>query len=329
MSGKIRWGIVGAGYICNNFANGLKQLGDAEIVAVGSSPLDQARDYAKRWNIPRVYASAAELATDKEVDICYIGTPHSFHAEHAIQCMNAGKAVMSEKPFAMNLRQATTMTACAAKNNVLLMEAMWTQFFPAMIRARELVADGTLGSINMLEADFGFAATPDPSTRLFDPKRGGGALLDVGIYAIALGRLLTGAEPEKIAALCDFGTTGVDEQMGAVLRYPGGTLGVYHSAVKTTTKMEAFVYGTKGMLKICSPYWSPTRLVLTLDGKSPEEIAFEKPVSGYSYEAIAVGECLRQGLKQHPLVTHELSLSVMRTMDSIRSVMGLKYPADA
>jgi predicted dehydrogenase len=328
MSRKIKWGIVGAGYICNNFANGLKQVPDAEIVAVGSSPLDQANEFAGRWSIPKVYDSVAALVKDPEIDICYIGTPHSFHKEHAIQCLNAGKGVFNEKPFAINEKQAKEIVAVAREKKVFLMEAMWTQFFPAMIKARELVAQGVLGELRMMEADFGFCCTPEQKPRLYDPSLGGGALLDVGIYAVALGQLMTRTEPEKVVALCDFGKSGVDEQMGMILRYPGGALMTSHSAVKTNTNMEAWIYGTKGMLKICKPYWCPTKLVLSLEGKPDEEFSFAAPESGYSYEVVEVCKCLNEGKLEHPLITHELSLAVMRTMDRIRAAMGVKYEMD-
>jgi len=325
---KIRWGIVGAGYIAGNFVSGLKSLEDAEVAAVGSWPPGQAAQFGERFGIPRRYDSYEALAQDKEIDIFYIGTPHALHREHTLMMLEAGRPVLCEKPAAINAKQVEDMIAVARRKNIFFMEAMWNMFFPATQKALELIKGGAIGDVRMLEADFGFAAGFDPKARLFNPEMGGGSLLDVGCYGVALAQAVFGQTPERVTAMGDIGQSAVDEQAAMILGYKGGALAVLHSAIRTNTKHEAWIYGTQGMIHIPCHFWSPDRIILKREGQPDEEFKYERFGNGYTYEAIEVQKCIYAGKKENEIASHAKSIAVMRTMDRIRAVMGVKYPME-
>ena len=181
MSQKIQWGILGTGSIAHKFATGLSFLSDAELVAVGSRNIERAGQFANRFNIPNRHPSYESLVSDPTIDIIYIATPHNLHQENTQLCLESGKAVICEKPFAINANQAKKMVESAQTEKLFLMEAMWTRYLPLMVELRATLDKNLIGEVRMLTADFGFRAEPNPESRLFDPKLGGGALLDVGI----------------------------------------------------------------------------------------------------------------------------------------------------
>lgn len=220
---RTRWGIIGTGNIASQFARGLALLDDAELVAVGSRTAESAHEFGERFGARTRHASYADLASDPDVDAVYIATPHPLHLENTLLGLEAGKAVLCERPFAINAHQAEVMIATARKRGVFLMEAMWTRFLPHMVRLREIVASGAIGELRMLQADFGFRTSFNPQGRLFDPALGGGALLDVGIYPISLASMLLGT-PTRVTSMAHLGATGVDEQSAIILGYGGGQL---------------------------------------------------------------------------------------------------------
>ncbi len=331
MADKFRWGIIGPGRISHKFAEGLKALEDAELVAVGSRSKERADQFAEEFadesSAPKTHGSYEELVADPDVDAVYIGTPHPFHKENTLLCLDAGKAVLCEKPFAINLEGAEEMLARAAEKKLFLMEAMWTHCFPAMLKIAELVKEGAVGEVRMVKADFAFRAGWDPTSRLLDPALGGGGLLDVGVYPIGFSQLVFGEEPERVGGLAHIGETGVDEQAGIVLGYSVGALAVLTCGVRTKTQHGAAIFGTDGWIEIPPPFWQPDRIILHANGKD-EEMKFDRLGNGYSYEAAEVGRCIREGLTESPLVPHARTRAVMGTLDRLRAEWGLKYPME-
>jgi predicted dehydrogenase len=327
MADQIRWGILGTGNIAHQFARGLKSTPDAKLLACGSRSQESADAFGDMFNVPRRYDSYAALTHDPDIDVIYIGTLHPFHAENALLCLDAGKAVLCEKPFTMNAREADHIIRRAREGGLFLMEAMWTRFIPAMVKVRELIAAGVIGGVRMLTADFGFRFEFDPQHRLFNHELGGGALLDVGIYPIALAASLLG-KPTEIVSQAHIGDTGVDEQSALIFKYAGGELALLSSAVRTETPQEACIMGTNGMIRIASRWWMPGQFRLAVQGQ-PEQV-FDLPFegNGYNYEAAEVGRCLRAGLLQSPVMPLDETLAIMRTMDTIRAQWGLVYPGD-
>ena len=291
---KIRWGIIGTGNIAGQFARGLAVLPEAELAAVGSRTAAAAEAFGEAFDVPHRHSSYEDLARDPDVDVVYVATPHSLHRQNTLLCLRAGKAVLCEKPFAINAAEAEEMISLAREKGLLLMEAMWSRFFPAMAKVRELLAAGAIGRVWLLTADFGFRARFDPSSRLFDPALGGGALLDVGVYTVSLASMVFGS-PSQVTGLAYLGPTGVDEQAGIILGYEGGELAVLATAIRAATPQDAMLMGSDGHICIHSRWWMPTRLTLSVPGREDE--VFELPFTGngYNYEAAEVTACLRSG----------------------------------
>lgn len=317
----IRWGILSTGRIANTFAQGLEVLSDQRVAAVGSRSLASAERMASAYGA-RAHGSYEELAADPEVDAIYVATPHSRHMEDTLLCLGAGKPVLCEKPLALNEAQGRQMIDRARERGVFLMEAMWTRFNPVTARVRQLIASGSIGEVRSITGDFGFRGEFDPSGRLFDPHLAGGSLLDVGVYCVAYASMIYGDEPEAIVALDDRGSTGIDEQCAWIQRHAGGRMANLSSAVRTDTAQQMVICGTKGMI-VVPRFFYADRLVL-----NGVEEAIPLEGNAYHYQAIEVQRCLAEGLLESPVISHDESLAILRTMDRIRAELGLRYPGE-
>jgi predicted dehydrogenase len=327
MTDNIRWGILGTGVIARKFALGLKAAPGAELAAIGSRTQAAADEFGDAFGVARRHASYEALAHDPEVDIIYISTPHSLHKDNTLLCLEAGKAVLCEKPFAINAAETEAMIKLARQKRLFLMEAMWTRFLPAVLKVRQLIAEDAIGEVRMLMADLGFRAEFDPKSRLFDPALGGGALLDVGIYTVSFASMLLGT-PVKVTSLAHLGETGVDEQSAMLLSYAGGQLAVLAAAVRTDIPSEAIIMGTKGQIRVHAPIYCPVRLTLSRPEQGDEIIDAPLEGNGYNYQALEVMNCLRNGWLESATMPLDETLTIMRTMDEIRAPWGLKYPME-
>lgn len=327
MTEPIRWGILGTGNIAHQFARGLADTADATLVAVGSRSIETANTFGDEFSIPRRHASYEELATDDEVDAVYVSTPHPMHKDNSILLLEHGKAVLCEKPFTINAGEAKAVIDVARQRDIFLMEAMWTRYVPAVVRARELIAEGAIGDVRMIQADFGFRAGINPEGRLFNPDLGGGALLDVGIYVLSMASMVLGPHPVDIMSASHIGETGVDEQSGMILSYPDGKLAVLSCAVRTSTAVEARIFGTEGSILLHSPFFKCGALTVKRGGDE-EFIDLPLAGNGYNYEAAEVGQCLRRGLKESDIMSLEETLALMELLDTIRAQWGLTYPME-
>lgn len=328
MAQKIRWGIMGTGEIAKKFAHDLKFAPDAELAAVGSRHRSSAEEFGDRFNIPKRYANYKKLANSSDVDVIYIATPHSLHHDNSILCLEAGKHVLCEKPFTLNARQAKEVIDLARQKNLFLMEAMWSRFIPVYQKIQELIQSDHIGAVRMITADFGFRAPWDPEHRLFNPKLGGGALMDVGIYTLDLAKWVLRKNPDDIKSWAELGETGVDEQSAYILGYDEGEMAVLNSAVRTQTPQEAFIMGTENTIKIHSPFWNSQRITIT---DSSEDTTLALPIEnglGYQYEAIEVMNCLKSGKTESNVMPLQTSLENMQILDEIRSQWNLKYPGE-
>ncbi|MFP6642863.1 MAG: Gfo/Idh/MocA family oxidoreductase [Candidatus Latescibacterota bacterium] len=327
MTEPIRWGILGTGNIAHQFARGLADTPDATLVAVGSRSIDTANTFADEFDIERRHPTYEELADDDGVDAVYVSTPHPFHRDNSILLLEHGKAVICEKPFTINAGDAKAVIDVARQRDVFLMEAMWTRYLPAVVRARELIAEGAIGDVRLVQADFGFRAGINPEGRLFNLALGGGALLDVGIYVISMASMILGPRPSRVASTTQIGETGVDEQSAFLLQYPGGELAVLSCAVRTGTAVEARIFGTEGSILLHGPFFKCGALTVNRGGEE-EHIDLPLEGNGYNYEAAEVGRCLRAGLKESDVMPLDETLALMELMDSIRAQWGLSYPME-
>ncbi len=327
MTEPIRWGILGTGNIAHQFARGLADTPGTTLVAVGSRSIDTANTFADEFDIERRHPTYEELADDDGVDAVYVSTPHPFHRDNSILLLEHGKAVICEKPFTINAGDAKAVIDVARQRDVFLMEAMWTRYLPAVVRARELIAEGAIGDVRLVQADFGFRAGINPEGRLFNLALGGGALLDVGIYVISMASMILGPRPSRVASTTQIGETGVDEQSAFLLQYPGGELAVLSCAVRTGTAVEARVFGTEGSILLHGPFFKCGALTVKRGGEE-EHIDLPLEGNGYNYEAAEVGRCLRVGLKESDVMPLDETLVLMELMDSIRAQWGLSYPME-
>jgi len=327
MVDTIRWGVMGTGNIAGQFARDLRVARNAELRGVASRNLENAGRFAEEHKVPKAYGSYEELADAPNIDAVYIGTPHAFHKNNTLMCLNHGKHVLCEKPLALDQKEALEMVQAARDAGRFLMEAMWMFFFPAVQKARDLVRAGALGEVRMLRADFAFKADLVPGGRLTDPGLGGGALLDIGIYPLALAQIVFDEPPIAIATAAHFGETGVDVQSGIVMKYATGACAVLSCSFETTMQQEAVIAGTEGSIRIPHEFSHPDTLFLCRDGKE-ERLAFDRCGIGYYWEAEETGRCIREGLLESPVVPHSESLALARTMDRVRRVWSLKYPSE-
>ncbi|MDQ3604174.1 MAG: Gfo/Idh/MocA family oxidoreductase [Actinomycetota bacterium] len=324
---KFQWGILGTGSIARQFVRGLNSVPEAEVLAVGSRSEASAAKFADKRNIPRRHASYQALASDPDVDVVYIATPHPFHAENATLCLEAGKAVLCEKPFCVNAAEAERVVGLAREKGLFLMEGMWTRFFPLMGEVRRLVSEGSLGEVRMLNVDFGFRADPDPASRLFAPGLGGGALLDVGVYCVSFASMVLG-RPSGSVGISHLGETGVDEQASIGLEHEGGRLANLSIGIRTTTPQEATIMGTEGYVRIHAPWWRPESMTISRPGEEDETVEVPVTGNGFDYEAAEVMRCLEAGKTESEIMPLDETVSVMKTMDTIRAAWGLKYPGE-
>ena len=299
MTTPFRWGILGPGSIAHEFAAGLRAIPDGELVAIGSRDQQRADAFAEQYGAPNRYGSYAALAQDPDIDAVYVATPHPFHKDDTILCLEAGKAVLCEKPLTINAAEA--VVAVARARNTFLMEAMWTRYLPIIVQVRRWLAAGAIGAPRLVSADFGFRAGIDPEGRLFNLGLGGGALLDVGIYVVSFAAMVFGAQPAHIAAAAHIGETGVDEQTGVRLRYEGGALASLSCAVRTTTPHEARIVGTEGTIAIDPSWWKGESATLKTTDRE-ERVELPLAGNGYNYEAQEVARCLGEDLLESPVM---------------------------
>ncbi|WP_339785238.1 Gfo/Idh/MocA family oxidoreductase [uncultured Imperialibacter sp.] len=322
-----RWGIVGLGRIAHKFAEALKVIPTAQLVAVASRDRKNAEAFAERFEAKTFYDNYEDLILDKEVDIVYIATTHPSHASLAKACLRFGKPVLCEKPFAMNYQQAKEVYEVARESGVFIMEALWTRFLPSMKRVIDIVKKEEIGHVVSIQADFGFKAPYDPGARLFNKELGGGALLDVGIYPVFLTTALLG-EPAKIQASGVIGPTGVDEQCAMLLEYDNGAIASLSCSIISNNTQVASINGSKSRIQIDQPFWGQTNINIFTDWKPRGLVKFDYPSNGLNYQVAEVHKCLDEGKTESDLWSYGDSLLVLKTLDRIREKIGLKYEAD-
>ena len=323
MSNKIRWGILGTGRMAHDFTKGLKELDDAELVAIGSRSMDSARQFAREFNVPNIHEGYENVAKDEDVDVIYIATPHNSHKDNSVLCLENGKAVLCEKPFTINAKEAESVIELARSKNIFLMEAMWTRYVPAIVRLRELLENQVIGNVQLMVAGGAFIPEFDPEFYLFDYQLGGGVLLDAGVYLISMASMVFGA-PRIILAMGQIGATGVDEHDAVLLEHGNGAIANLYVSLRGKSSPDLTLIGDKGKIYVPAPIFCPSRLVVTVDGQD-EVIELPFAANGYQFEAMEVGRCLREGKTESEAMPLDETLQIMRTMDEARAQFGLRY----
>ena len=328
MTGSLRWGILATGGIAHSFAADLLVAGTT-IAAVGSQTQGRADEFAARFGIPRAHGSYEALAADPDVDVVYVATPHPFHAENALACLRAGKHVLVEKPFTLNRREAAEVAECAAERGLLVQEAMWTRFLPHMRRIRELVRSGAVGEVRAVLADHAQKLSDDPEHRILNPRLGGGALLDLGVYPVSFAWDVLG-EPQVIRAVSTQAVTGVDRHTSVLFGYADGAQATLQAQLDGRGTNRAAIIGTEARIEV-EPVWysaSGFRLIGS-DDREIEHVVCRIDGKGLHCQATAVEEAVAAGLTSTAELPVQESVRIMGCLDEIRAQIGLSYPGEA
>lgn len=322
----LRWGVIGI-VIADRFVEALHAFTGQRAVAVATRHPEKAAEFAAKHGIPTVHASVDALVADPEVDAVYVATPHPSHREQALAAIAHGKHVLIEKPIAMSAAEAREITDAGRAAGVLVMEAMWTRYLPQSDILRQVLAEGTIGDVNLVIADFGFSAPVNLDHRLWSAELGGGALLDAGVYPISFASSVLGA-PSRVQAVGVTLDNGVDLQANLSLSYATGQTALLATSLSTCMPIEAQVLGSKGRLKVLRPFFGPTGIELTVGQFDGAEVAtwhderFPTMYGAMSDEAVAFASYVAEGRTESPIHPHAEVVSVMDTIDQARAQLA-------
>jgi predicted dehydrogenase len=323
----LRWGILATGGIAGAFTSDLKTAGRT-VTAVGSRRSESAEAFAQTHGIPRAHGSYEALVADPEVDIVYIATPHSAHADNAVLALEHGKHVLIEKPLTLDEGQAVAIRDAAAGRGLLAMEAMWTRYLPHMIRIRELLDEGAIGEVRALTADHMQRISTDPTHRLNALELGGGALLDLGIYPISFAWDVLG-EPVSIVSQARFNEQGTDTEVATAFRHASGAVSTTLTSSRAAGPDTAHIVGTEARIDIDRVWYTPTSFrVRTPDGEVLETYASEVEGRGMQYQALYAEELVAAGRIDGDLLPIDETVAIMGTLDEVRAQIGLRYPGE-
>jgi predicted dehydrogenase len=327
MVGSVKWGILGTGKIAKRFMQAAFYVPDAQVVAVGSREQHTADQFGAQYGIPKRYGSYDALLHDPEVEIVYVATPHTLHAENTLAALQAGKHVLCEKPFTINAQQAEQVIQAARASGKFVMEGMWTRCFPVVREIVRRIQTGELGEVRYLQADFGFRPEFNPASRLFAPELGGGALLDVGVYPVALAFLVLGA-PKQVVSHATLGATGVDELCSMLFLYDNGAQAVMSASLQVEMPKQANICGTLARIQLPAPWWKPSEAYLIRNDGTTEHLLYPYEGDGLQFEIRHVHDCLRQGLTESQWMPLDETLAIMHTLDALRAQWGVRYPLE-
>ena len=317
-SNLIRWGILGCGAIAHKFRQSMRAVDSGEIVACASRTPGKAAAFAHDQKVADSYESYHALLARNDIDAVYIATTHNFHYEMSLLALDAGKAVLCEKPLSVNAEQTREIAAKAREKGLFLMEGMWTRFLPAIRQLRSWLDAGMIGSLQMVRADFCIGAAFNPANRLFNPDLAGGAVLDAGIYPISMASYIMGSQPQDIAALAKIGETGVDEQTACVFRYPDGRMALLSTAVSSGSENRLEVVGSDGRIVIPTAFLGATEVELHLRGGEITRKVLPFPGSqGFRFEIQAANEALLSGKTECSEMPIDETIAIAETLDRV------------
>lgn len=326
----LRWGVLGAGWIADIFARSVLGHTRSTIHAVASRDAHRGNVYAKRHGAATVRSGEQayeRLVADPDVDAVYVATPHALHRDHALLAIEAGKPVLVEKAFTRNATEAREVVDAGRAAGVFVMEAMWTRFLPHMVEARRLVADGAIGRVVHVSADFGGSPQYDPQHRNFNPDLAGGALLDLGVYPVNMVHDFLGA-PESVRAIGALAPTGVDLRETVIMDYPARRAqGTALSTFEVDTARLATISGKEGRIDFAPEYYRPTTITLTRAGRRQTTFTADAPL-GWQYQVAEVARCVRAGATESAVMPLAATLEVMEVLDEARRQLGVAYPGE-
>lgn len=322
---KVRWGILGTGSIAHEFTEALKIIDSVEVVACGSRTKEEAEKFKQAFDLKYAHESYEELAKNPEVDIIYIATPHVFHKDNSLLCLQNGKHILVEKPFTINREEAQEVFDLAKEKGLFVMEAFWTKCLPVTARIKEWVKEGKIGEPSFISANMFFEVKPDQK-RLLKPDLGGGALLDIGVYSLNFITDILGRQPDVIEGSAIFTEEGVDETFSMIMKLGNTTADALCSMV-VDIPFKQVIYGDKGRIEIDGK-WGTDQATLFVNGEEP--VKFHEPFlkNGFEYEAMAAADCVRDNKLEYELVTHQSTLDYLEIVDALREAYDFKYPTE-
>ena len=321
-----RIGIIGAGWIAEKMAQALSSTDDICVHAIASRSIGKATAFAEEWNIPKAYGSYEEMVADKEIDLVYIATPHSHHFPHAMLALENGKPVLVEKAFTANAREAERLLETARSRNLFITEAMWTRYMPLSHKVSEIMKSGIIGEPRILTATLCYMM--EDRERIVKPELCGGALLDLGVYALNFARMYFGTDIVRTVSNCHLGPSGVDMHESISLSYRDGKMANLQSGALCLNDRQGIISGTEGYIRVDNIN-CPEVVEVFRNYKLVER--YTRPddmVNGYEYQVIEARRCIEAGLIESPMMPHEETLSIMRQMDDLRAEWGVEYPMD-
>lgn len=313
---KICWGIVSAGTIANTFASDITYVPNAHVGAVAARSLASASEFAEKHGIADAYQGYDQLFADPDIDAIYVATPHTLHLQNSADALEAGKAVLCEKPITTSAAECQKLLGVANATDSYLMEAMWTWFLPALNKAKAWVDAGRIGELRHVKAELGYPKAYDPHSRLYDPSLAGGCLLDMGIYPIAIARYFTEKSPDDIHVVSRHAPNGVDDDVAMLFRYDNcsATLATSFQCKLPNT---VYIIGTEGYIEIPQG-WSARECHLFAMHEQIDSFTDNRLGSGFEFQIEAVSEDILQGRKESAVVTHAKSLAFQQDMDRVR-----------
>lgn len=328
----INWGIIGAGHIAGKFAADLAFVDDAKLVAIASTDVNRAQKFADKFSIPNAYGTYEGILSCPNLDVVYVATTNDRHCPNTLMCLENGIAVLCEKPFAMNTKEVQSMIDKAREKKVFLMEALWSRFVPGFKKIKVILDSGELGAPILVKADFGAYVPFEAEHRAYNPKFGGGSLVDIGIYPIFLAQTIFGKPTAmKVTGMMN-PITGVDDTCLMQTEYENGGKGFLSSSFTAKMPVEGWIFCEKGYVKLYHSFSHVQKFdVAVYDGRNPEKLRTVKAKHkgfGYQFEAQEVNRCLQVGEIQSEIITHAFSLALIETLDAARKELGLLYEQD-
>ena len=321
-----RLGIIGAGWIAQKMVKALAPLDEVEVYAIGSRSLDKAAAFAQEHAIPMAYGSYEELVCDPLVDLVYIATPHSHHYEHAMLALNHGKHVLVEKAFTANAAQASDLIATARAKGLFITEAIWTRYMPLSHKVREIMESGVIGEPRVLTATLCYMM--EFKERIVGADLCGGALLDLGVYALNFARMYFGTDIVRTVTNCHLGPTGMDMHESISLSYADGKMANLQAGALCLNDRQGIISGTEGYIRVDNINCPEVIEVYRNYELVERHVKPDDMVNGYEYQVLECMRCIREGLSESPMMPHAETISIMKQMDDLRKEWGVEYPYD-
>ena len=319
-------GIIGAGWIAEKMAEALAPLEDYCVYAIASRSIGKATEFAGRWNIPKAYGSYEDMVKDNDVDLVYIATPHSHHFPHAMLALNAGKQVLVEKAFTANAAEAEELIETARSKGLFITEAIWTRYMPLSHKVKEIMESGIIGKPRVITATLCYMM--EFKERILRPDLCGGALLDLGVYALNFARMYFGTDIVRTVSNCHMGPTGIDLQECISLSYADGKMANLQAGTLCLNDRQGIINGTEGYIRVDNINCPEVVEVYRNYELVERYVKPEDMVNGYEYQVIEARRCIEAGLPESPMMPHQETLDIMKQMDGLRKEWGVVYPMD-